>query len=102
VLPTRMEGLPNALLEAMAAGLSCIASDIGGNVDLIVDGKNGKLFELGNIEQLTDMLLHLLCRDAERRELGRQARETVEANYSIDRVAEKYMKLYGRVLENRD
>jgi glycosyltransferase involved in cell wall biosynthesis len=102
VLPTRMEGLPNALLEAMATGLSCVASNIGGNVDLIVDGKNGMLFELGNVEQLTDILLQLLCRDAERREFGRQARETVEANYSIDKVAEKYMKLYGRVLENRD
>jgi glycosyltransferase involved in cell wall biosynthesis len=101
VLPSVSEGLSNALLEAMAAGLSCIASNIGGNVDLIADEENGVLFEPGNIKQLTDMLLRLSRNEAEREEFGRRARETVEANYSMDRVAEKYMELYHCLLESR-
>jgi glycosyltransferase involved in cell wall biosynthesis len=99
VLPTRLEGLPNALLEAMAAGLPCIASDIGGNTDLITDEKNGLLFEAEDVEQLISALLRLLNDDAERHMLGRCARETVKANYSMDQVAEKYVILYHRMLE---
>lgn len=98
VLPTRMEGLPNALLEAMATGLPCIASNIGGNVDLIVNGETGLVFESENAEQLTDLLLRLLRSDAQRREFGRRARETVEARYAITQVAEQYITLYEQLL----
>jgi glycosyltransferase involved in cell wall biosynthesis len=100
VLPSVSEGLSNALLEAMASGLPCIVSDIGGNVDLIADGENGLLFESGNINQLTDMLLRLLRNDIGRREFGRRARETIEADYSMDRVAKKYVELYRHLLGN--
>ncbi len=102
VLPSRMEGLPNALMEAMATGLPCIASNIGGNIDLIANGENGLLFKCGDTQQLADMLLRLLCNDEERRELGRRARETIKVNYSMDTVAEKYVELYHRLLESQD
>jgi glycosyltransferase involved in cell wall biosynthesis len=98
VLPTRMEGLPNALLEAMATGLPCIASDVGGNTDLIVDEENGLLFETGSVEQLAGALLRLVRDQAKRRALGHRARETIEVGYSMDRVVKKYMELYHSLL----
>jgi glycosyltransferase involved in cell wall biosynthesis len=97
-LPSDSEGLPNALLEAMAAGLPCIASNIGGNVDLVSDGENGLLFQPGNVEHLADVLLQLSSNDFERRAFGRRAREKVEAYFSLDRVAEKYVDLYRRLV----
>jgi glycosyltransferase involved in cell wall biosynthesis len=100
-LPSVSEGLPNALLEAMAAGLPCVASNIGGNVDLISHGDNGLLFQPGSVEHLTDVLLRLSGNDIERREFGRRARETVEADYSLDRVMEKYVELYRRLTVDR-
>ena len=99
-LPSVSEGLSNALLEAMAAGLPCVASNIGGNVDLISHGENGLLFQPGSVEHLTDVLLRLSANDIERQELGGRARETVEADYSLDRVMEKYAELYHRLTVN--
>jgi len=100
VLPTRMEGLPNALLEAMATGLPCIASKVGGNVDLITHGDSGLLFEVDDVEQLVQALLRLLSGDRERQELGRRAREVIEANYALDEVASRYVQLYRFLLED--
>lgn len=99
VLPSVSEGLSNALLEAMAAGLPCIVSNIGGNVDLITDGENGLFFGSGNVKQLTEMLLRILRNDMERCEFGRRARETVKVSHSMDRVVEKYVELYHRLSE---
>jgi glycosyltransferase involved in cell wall biosynthesis len=97
-LPSAAEGLSNALLEAMATGLPCIASDIGGNVDLITDGENGLLFEPGNARQLTDALLRLYANGTERQEYGQRAREQTKATYSMDSVTEKYVDLYRRLV----
>jgi glycosyltransferase involved in cell wall biosynthesis len=100
VLPTRMEGLPNALIEAMASGLPCIASDVGGNTDLIADKENGLLFADGNVGQLTNALLQLLRDHTQRRVLGYRARKSIQAGYSMDRVVKKYMELYHSLLRS--
>lgn len=75
VIPSRREGFPNALCEAMAAGLPCISFDfIAGPQDLIDDGINGIIVENGNIKALADAIINLTNDADKRRELGDKAK----------------------------
>jgi glycosyltransferase involved in cell wall biosynthesis len=94
VLPSRSEGLSNALLEAMASGLPVVATAIPGNVDVITHGRNGMLVAVDDPEALASACAGLLGDRSRREELGRAARMTVEARYSLDRVARDYLALY--------
>lgn len=98
VFPSYAEGMPNSLLEAMACGLPVIASRIGGVVDVVEDGKSGILFEPGNVHELASAMSKLL-NDAElRQRLGDEARKRIVGNFSIDKIADEYLKLYKEVL----
>lgn len=78
VLPSRFEGFPNALAEALAMGLPCLASNTMGCTDLIQDGENGLLFESENIDSLQNRLRELLLdRDLQMR-LSKRAIEVRE------------------------
>jgi len=95
VLSSKREGLPNALLEAMASGLPCVSSNLDGVVGyLIFDDKEGMLFNSGDIHGLS----RAVCRVFEDRklakDLGYSAREKVIKNFSIGIVAGQYKKLY--------
>ena len=60
ILPSRSEGLPSALIEAMAAGLPCVASRVGGIPEVIEHGSNGFLFERENAEELSKYIMQLI------------------------------------------
>lgn len=98
VLPSLQEGMPNSLLEAMACGLPVIASRIGGVVDVVEDGKSGILFEAGDVSGLASAMVRLLNDSELRLKLGTEARRRVVENFSIDRIADEYIKLYKEVL----
>lgn len=98
-LPSLAEGLSNVLLEAMATGLPCIATRVGGNVDLIEDGINGLLVEPRNPNQLAEGILRLLQDHDFATNLGVAARQTVEHGYSVEQVADRYLKLYQEMLD---
>ena len=68
-----MEGLPNALLEAMATGLPCIASNIGGNKDLIKHNVNGLLFDSGDVKGLAASIIRLLRNKEDSERFGSKA-----------------------------
>lgn len=99
VLPSLVEGLPNALLEAMSVGLPCVASDIPGNRAVIQPDVNGLLFESRNVAQLANAIAELLADQARAASLGRRARETIESRYSIESVADRYLAMYRELLK---
>jgi len=101
VLPSRSEGLANALLEAMSTGLACIASNIAGMGDVIQDGRDGLLVPPGAPELLADSIAGLLEDRAKRSEFGRLARKKIVDGYSIDVVADRYAGLYQRLIAGR-
>ena len=97
VFPSRQEGLPNALLEAMACGCACVASDIGGCRDLIADGENGLLFPSGDAAALADRVDKLLTEPVKLQKFGEAAYDSVKEKYDIVVVGEQLTRLYGKL-----
>jgi len=97
LFPSRHEGMPNALLEAMASGLPVIASCIAGNEELVADGETGYLVPSEDVKSLQAALKKLL-RDADLREqMGKASRQNVETNYSWESTAQQYALLLEKV-----
>jgi glycosyltransferase involved in cell wall biosynthesis len=100
-LPSRHEGLPISLLEAMQAGLACVATRVGGVPGLIADGVDGVLVEPADPGGLAAALERTL-RDAPlRRALGEEARSLVRERYAASAAAAAYADLYDELAEPR-
>lgn len=97
VFPSLQEGMPNAVLEAMAAGLPCLVSGTAGVQTLITDCVDGYLLDPQDETGLSARLVSLLSDPATRERLGRQARATVLAKYSLDGIAGRYAALYDEL-----
>lgn len=97
LFPSRHEGMPNAMLEAMASGLPVIASCIAGNEELVVDDKTGYLVPAENIEALRTVLRKLLSNTALRQQMGSASRRHAEENYSWESTARQYALLLEKV-----
>jgi glycosyltransferase involved in cell wall biosynthesis len=95
VLPSRREGLSNALLEAMAAGLPCIANDIPPNREVLDDGKAGVLVPVEDCDALERAMRDIVEDDGMARRFALNAKERAEHCYSIKSVAARYVNLYG-------
>lgn len=85
VSSSRIEGLPFNLMEAMAAGLPLAATRIKGHTDLIEPGKNGFLFDFGDLDGFCTAVRHLYEDPGLRRRMGRENRERIQA-YSLEQV----------------
>jgi glycosyltransferase involved in cell wall biosynthesis len=99
VLPSRWEGMPNALLEAMASGLACVATRVSGSEDLIEHGVNGLLVEPEDYEGMAQALLTLLRDPAIAQKYGQAARLTVERYYSLEHITDMYIELYDKLID---
>jgi glycosyltransferase involved in cell wall biosynthesis len=101
VLPSLREGLPNALLEAMASGCACIVTRLPGVTDHIVDDeRSGVLVAPGDVDALERALRRLVSDPVLRASLGAEARRTIETRYSLDRAADLYLDAYRRLLDH--
>jgi len=98
VLPSRTEGLSIALLEACAAGLPVVASAVGGNPEIIEDGRTGLLFPDDDGDALLATLRTLLADAPLRDRLGRDARAWVERHASLAAVRADYDAVYAQAL----
>jgi glycogen(starch) synthase len=93
VFPSRHEGMPNALLEAMACGLPVIASRIAGNEELVIPGETGLLVPPQDSGALRKALETLLTAPENRKKMGIAARQRVETHYTWEQVARQYFTL---------
>jgi glycosyltransferase involved in cell wall biosynthesis len=94
VVPSLYEGLPIALLEAMASETAVVASRVGAIPDIIEEGKNGLLVEPGNIEELVDKILFLVREPAEAKKLSRNAYSTVRRHFSWKKISNRVYEAY--------
>lgn len=99
VYPSRHEGMPNAVLEAMACGLPVLATHIAGNEELVTHKETGLLVPSEDANALRAALSQLLPDTDERQRMGAAARKRVATQYSWQRVSKEYLELMQRVLE---
>src|SRR5262249_36402224 len=100
VLPSVAEGMSNSLLEAMATGLPCLASDIGGNTDLIESERTGLLVPPSDWNAWRGALTRVVEDRHLARRLGDAARARIDAEFSLTVVVDRYLALYRRLLES--
>jgi L-malate glycosyltransferase len=98
LLPSRIEGLSQSLLEAMALGKPVIASAAAGNLDLISDGVDGRLVKPGDSTAWARAIDQLLGDAAESARLGAAARHTARVTFSLERTVERTASLYQSLL----
>ena len=98
VLPSLAEGISNTLLEAMSSGLPVIATAVGGNPELIVDGKTGTLIPAADSQALANALAHYLWNRELLKTHGTAARERIEERFSITAMVEQYIGVYDQML----
>jgi glycosyltransferase involved in cell wall biosynthesis len=96
-IPSLHDGLPNALLEGMACERAIVTTPIGGMADVIRDGENGCFIEAGQVKALADDLLELLKDQARRERLGRNARQTILRDFTLQKELDRNLAVYRRI-----
>jgi len=91
------EGLSNTLLEAHAAGLPSVATETGGNAEIVKAGITGYLVPVGDVDAMGSAMRCLATDNAKRQELGAAARRRAATRFSLDAMVGNYEKLYERV-----
>lgn len=99
VLSSVSEGISLTLLEAMATSLPIVATDVGGNPEVVKDGVTGFIVPPSNPEALADKLAYLIHNPDLRRRMGEEGRKRVVEQFDIRQTARKYEELYRSVLK---
>ncbi|HWC00683.1 MAG TPA: glycosyltransferase [Bryobacteraceae bacterium] len=97
-LPSRSEGLSNALLEAMAAGLPSVATRVGGNSELIEHGRNGYLVAPENPDELANAIIDLIRSPENAARLGAESRLLVQQRFTEESMMDELVRSYERLL----
>jgi len=95
--PSLRDGMPNAVLEAMACGKAVITTSVGGMLDVIEDGKNGLFVDVGDANLLAEKIQELLDDSERRRILGENARESIMVNFTPEKELQANLEVYRQV-----
>ena len=99
VMPSRWEGMPNALMEAMAAGCAVVATEVAGCRDLVTDQGNGLLVPPGDVPAMAQAINSLLVDPARADELARQAESLICTRYTLNDHIHAHRLLYREASE---
>jgi glycosyltransferase involved in cell wall biosynthesis len=102
VLPSLWEGLPNVVLEAMAAGLPVVATAVGGTPELIIHNETGLLVPPQNPDALAQAIVQLLDQPEQAARMGRNGRQRAAEQFTIERMAAQTEALYNRLLTEKN
>jgi glycosyltransferase involved in cell wall biosynthesis len=94
ILSSLWEGLPMALIEAMASGLPVIATEVSGTREVMVDGQTGLLVPPGDVENLRNAMIHLLSNPERARAMGVAARKRVATLFGAEKQSRQHIQLY--------
>ncbi len=100
VFPSRLEGMPNVILEAMACGLPIITTKIPGIVEIIDDGESGLLVPPKNVSALANALTTMLSNPEIALQYGKTARKQAVQDYSFQVLGERYFQIYQELLDS--
>jgi len=95
VQPSFAEGLPNSVIEAMHAGRAVLATDIGGNQDLVAEGESGHLFEAGDCDKLSELIVKCYDEPADNVRMGKNGRMLIEEEYGMEGVIDRLVGVYS-------
>ena len=98
VLPSLAEGISNTTLEAMACGLPVVATDVGGNGELVQSGRTGLLVRAGDVDGMAQALLQIYDAPDRGRAMGAMGRREVESRFSLPAMVGAYQALYDKEL----
>jgi glycosyltransferase involved in cell wall biosynthesis len=99
VLCSRQEGLSNAVMEGMAAGLPMVVTDAGGNAELVKDGERGHVVAPEQPDALAQAMLRVLAEPVRARRMGDAARRFVERQLTLERMIDEHDRLYRRLIQ---
>ena len=97
VHPSLRDGMPNALLEAMACEKAVVATPVGGTTDVLEDGKNGLYVCVNDANMLSEKILELLDDSKKRSNLGKTARESILNRFSLEKELEANLNVYRKL-----
>ena len=101
VLISSSESLSNVILESMAAGVPVVATDVGGNPELVKDGETGLLVPPGDERELVEALAHLVRDPISRAQYASRSREFARSHFHIDEVCHRFEQLYLALAKGR-
>ncbi len=101
VLPSSTEGLSNSLMEAMACGCGVVASNVGGNPELVIDGETGLLFESGNLLDLANKILRLAENRKLRESLASKALQRIREQFTLEKSAARMAGIYEHFIASK-
>jgi len=102
VLPSLWEGMPLTLLEASATALPIVATDVGGNAEVVLEGKTGYLVPVKDTNSLAQAMLRVMnLSEADRSAIGQAGRAHVVQNFDLERVVDRWEALYRELLQRK-
>jgi glycosyltransferase involved in cell wall biosynthesis len=96
------DGLSNAMLEAMATGLPCVISRVGGNPEVVEEGQSAFIVPPADHLQAADRLIELLTDQSRRQRMGTRSREIVEERFTAEQMVQRFVVLYDQLLDTNE